>query len=175
MPSKKSHRRAALSPVAHSNCLIEVGASGVHGIGAFASQDLAGEQRVGVYGGRRLSAEDAESLVCPTGLTYIFALSDGQVIDGSDGGNATRHINHSCEPNCVAWEEDAEDGSGSIVTVHALRDITVGEELFLDYSLIVDAGDEQSYGCHCRTRTCRGTMVGSNILVEQDALSAYPI
>ena len=175
MPSKKSQRRTVLSPLARSSCLIEVGASGVHGIGAFASQDLSAEQRVGVYEGRQLSAEAAESLVSTAGLTYIFALSDGPVIDGSDGGNATRHINHSCEPNCVAWEEDAEDGSGSIVTVHALRDITAGEELFLDYSLIVDAADEQSYGCHCRTRTCRGTMVGSNVRVEQDALSAYPI
>ena len=175
MPSKKSSRRAALSPPARSNCLIEVGASGVHGIGAFASQDLLAEQRVGVYEGRRLSAEDAASLVCPSGLTYIFALSDGQVIDGSDGGNATRHINHSCAPNCIAWEEDAEDGSGSIVTVHALRDITAGEELFLDYSLIVDAADETSYGCYCRARGCRGTMVGSSAQAKRHALSTHPI
>jgi len=175
MPSNKSHRRTVLSALAQSNCLIEVGASGVHGIGAFASQDLVAEQRVGVYGGRRLSAEDAESLVSATGLTYIFALSDGHVIDGSDGGNATRHINHSCEPNCIAWEEDAEDGSGSIVTVHALRDITVGEELFLDYSLIVDAADEHSYRCHCRARRCRGTMVGSSAQAEQDALATHLI
>lgn len=175
MPSKKFHRRAALSPLSRSNCLIEVGASGVHGIGAFASRHLAAEQRVGVYEGRRLSAEDAESLVGIGGLTYLFALSDGQVIDGSDGGNATRHINHSCEPNCVAWEEDADDGSGFIVTVHALRDITVGEELFLDYSLIVDAADEHSYGCHCRARRCRGTMVGAHAQAEGNALSIYPI
>jgi SET domain-containing protein len=36
------------------------------------------------------------------GVTYLFALSDGATIDGSDGGNATRYINHSCRPNCVA-------------------------------------------------------------------------
>lgn len=57
--------------------------------------------------------------------------------------------------------------------VHALRDVTVGEELFLDYSLIVDAADENSYGCHCRAPGCRGTMVGSNARVEGHPLSIH--
>lgn len=159
-----------LTPLARSNCLIAVGTSVVHGIGAFASQDLVAEQRVGVYGDRQLSVEDAASLVCTAGLIYTFARSDDQVVDGSEGGSSTRHINHSCEPNCVAREENAEDGS-SIVTVHALRHIKVGEELSLDDSLIVDVADEHRYECRCRARQCRGTMVSFDAQALRHVLS----
>jgi uncharacterized protein len=54
------------------------------------------------------------------------------VIDAKVGGNASRWINHACEPNC---EADDEDGR---VFIKALRDIAPGEELFYDYGLVID-------------------------------------
>ncbi|SAL88020.1 methyl-accepting chemotaxis sensory transducer [Caballeronia arvi] len=39
-------------------------------------------------------------------------LDDGRVIDGAQGGNSARWVNHSCEPNC-----EAEQKIGDIIAV----------------------------------------------------------
>lgn len=94
-------------------------------------------------------------------LTYLFGLSDGSVIDGADGGNATRHLNHACEPNCQAVED--QDGGGQIaLTIETTQFVPAGDELFLDYALDVDAADDPSdYPCRCGLARCRGTMVAT--------------
>jgi hypothetical protein len=94
-------------------------------------------------------------------LTYVFALTDGTVIDATNGGNATRHFNHSCAPNCVAYEEDGAGGQ-LLIAFYALRDIRAGEELFLDYRLDVDDSEDRSlFSCACGTAGCRGTMLAA--------------
>jgi hypothetical protein len=84
------------------------------------------------------------------------------VIDGGQGGNSSRWINHSCAPNCEA-EEDARKR----VFIHALRDIAAGEELFFDYGLVVDgrytAKLKAEYACHCGSPNCRGTMLAPKL------------
>ena len=50
--------------------------------------------------------------------TFFFHIDDKHVIDGNDGGNAAKWINHACGPNCEADETD--DGR---VFIKALRDI----------------------------------------------------
>jgi SET domain len=67
-------------------------------------------------------------------LTYLFALSDGTLIDGAQGGNATRHLNHACEPNCEAVEDHDEDGRLT-VRIETTKSIRANDELFLDYAL----------------------------------------
>lgn len=65
--------------------------------------------------------------------TFYFALEDEDgVIDGNDGGNRARWINHSCNPNCESQTK------GRRVWVRALRDIAAGEELNYDYALVLD-------------------------------------
>ena len=141
--------------------MIDVRQSGIHGHGAFAAQDLHEGQRLGVYEGRRYTAWQAGRRDWDSRLTYVFGLTDGTVIDASDGGNASRHINHSCSPNCVAYEEPGPRGK-LIVAFYALRDIRAGEELFLDYCLEVDESEDRStFGCACGAPVCRGTMLAS--------------
>lgn len=143
---------------------IEVRASGVHGLGAFARSNLRRGQLVGNYAGRQIGDGAVHR---DDGLTYLFALSEGGYIDGAEGGNATRFINHSCEPNCHA-EEYRRAGGRLGVRIKALRSIAEAEELFLDYALIVDATEQPTaYPCHCGATRCRRTMVGS----EEDASS----
>ena len=143
--------------------MIETRPSGIHGIGAFAAKDLDEGELVGTYEGRRYTARQALRKSWNSGLTYVFGLSDGSVIDAAIGGNATRHLNHSCAPNCVAYEEPGPNGSSTIV-FYALRSIAVGEELFLDYSLQVDEAEERSvFGCACGTGVCRGTMLAASV------------
>jgi SET domain-containing protein len=141
--------------------MIEIGQSGVHGQGAFAARDLVEGERLGVYAGRRYSALQAGRRHWDNGLTYVFGLTDGSVIDAASGGNATRHFNHSCAPNCIAYEEEAPR-SQLLVVFYALRDIRAGEELFLDYSLQVDESEDRSaFGCACGAEACRGTMLAA--------------
>lgn len=125
----------------------------------FATRRLPAGTPIGRYEGRRYTAQQAEARGWDHGLTYVFGLSDGSVIDGSDGGNHTRHINHSCAPNCVAWEIEDEQG-GLHVEIEALHPITRDAELFLDYSLSVEQGDPDDFSCRCGAPACRGTMLG---------------
>lgn len=136
---------------------IEVRASGIHGDGAFARRAMTAGQVIGSYGGKRYSAEQTQTVDGNQPMTYLFALSDGSYIDGRDGGNATRHINHSCTPNCVAYEV-SNGGGGLDVVIEARRRIRAGEELFLDYALDIGDDDPSEYRCHCGRARCRGTM-----------------
>jgi hypothetical protein len=141
--------------------MIRIGRSSVHGEGAFAARDLAEGERIGVYEGRRYSPREVRRRDWDRDLTYVFGLTDGSVIDAAIGGNATRHLNHSCAPNCVAYEEHGASGD-TIVAFYALRAIRAGEELFLDYSLEVDdAEDPGTFACTCGAAACRGTMLAA--------------
>jgi hypothetical protein len=140
--------------------LIEVRASGIHGLGAFASRPVARGTTLGVYTGRRYSPGQSGRRNWDNALTYVFALSDGASIDGGEGGNGTRHLNHSCAPNCVAFELEDEDGQPYVV-IEARRRIRAGEELFIDYALDIGDSDPEEFACCCGAQQCRGTMAGT--------------
>ncbi|WP_213959747.1 SET domain-containing protein [Variovorax sp. dw_954] len=107
-------------------------------------------------------------------VDQLFGQSIGDTIDGSPGGNATRHINHSCTPNCEAVEEI--DGRGRLtLRIFSLRPLLAGEEIFLDYGLIVDAAVSASdFQCFCRTSSCRGSMVAPAARPGDALVSAEP-
>ena len=141
--------------------MIHVRPSRIHGQGAFAARDFDEGEQIGVYEGKRYSPRQVSRRTWETGLTYVFGLSDGSVIDAAVGGNSTKHLNHSCTPNCEAHEEIASDGRTHIV-FYALRPIRAGEELFLDYSLVVDEAEApDAFECSCGTTQCRGTMLAA--------------
>ena len=79
------------------------------------------------------------------------------MIDAKHGGNSSRWINHSCDPNCEADEEDGR------VFIKALRNIQAGEELNYDYGLIIDERYTKKlkaeYPCWCGAQDCRGTLL----------------
>jgi uncharacterized protein len=142
---------------------IELRPSSIHGLGAFARRGLPPGHAIGTYEGRRYRPGDAPAASEPPDqpdLTYVFGLSDGTMIDGADGGNATRHINHSCEPNCQASEVTDEDGSLRI-EIRSRRRIRAGEELFIDYRLDVGDADPTDFRCRCGAPNCRGTMAAT--------------
>lgn len=139
---------------------IELRHSPVHGLGAFALNSMPPGHLVGVYEGRRYDPNSESNRHGDVELVYVFGLSDGTLIDGADGGNATRHINHSCAPNCQACEEDSDDGELRIV-IRTKRRIRAGEELFIDYRLDVGDSDPADFPCHCGSPRCRGTMAAT--------------
>ena len=139
---------------------IEVRSSEIHGTGAFAAKALRRGSFIGCYTGRRYTADEVAARDWDHALTFVFGLSDGSVIDGAEGGNATRHINHSCAPNCVAYEIEPEEGDPWI-EIEALRPIAAGSELFLDYGLDVWDGDPDAFPCRCGSEGCRGTLLAA--------------
>ena len=143
--------------------LIRIAPSGVHGLGAFATRDIDADERIGEYAGRRYTPSQARRRTWDAALTYVFALEDGSVIDAAQGGNATRHINHSCEPNCIAYEELLGTGRRGIA-FYAIRAICAEDELTLDYSLSVDESEATAmFACACGTAACRGSMLAAQM------------
>jgi SET domain-containing protein len=135
---------------------VEVRRSDVHGRGVFALRNLRAGEVIGHYAGRRYGPDDTHP-GWNDQLTYLFGLSDGSVIDGAQGGNATRHINHACIPNVEAVERRGADDE-LLIVVRTIRAIQAGDELFLDYALVIDGDDPSDYPCACGTDACRGTM-----------------
>lgn len=89
--------------------------------------------------------------------TFYFGLENDEVIDAGDGGNESRWINHSCDPNCETAEEDLR------IFVDAIQTIRKGEELFYDYKIVPAERRtrklEKQFGCRCGSKRCRGTML----------------
>ncbi|RZI54459.1 MAG: SET domain-containing protein [Pseudomonas sp.] len=143
---------------AHS---IEVRTSRVHGRGVYASRRLPKGTFIGLYEGRRYTSEQLLKVDWHKrhgGMTYLFGLSDGMTIDGAQGGNATRFLNHCCEPNCEAVEVIETDGCIRLRVV-STKTIATGTELFIDYALTIDESETPAaYGCRCGALSCRGSM-----------------
>lgn len=142
-----------------STPLLRVAASSVHGLGAYATRNLPADTFLGLYEGRRYTAEQIAGKDWNNQLTYLFTLSNGETIDGGKGGNGTRHLNHSCEPNCDAVE-DYDEAGRLLLRFQTLVAVEAGDELFIDYCLTADDGSPPSdFPCHCGSADCRGTML----------------
>jgi SET domain-containing protein len=141
--------------------LIEVRSSPIHGNGVYALRRLPQGTCLGTYDGRRYTAEALLAIDWDQrhrGLTYLFALSDGTTIDGGEGSNDLRFLNHACRPNCEAQEVQGERGELALQLV-TLRAIPAGSELTLDYCLTIDEqASPDDYPCRCDLPDCRGTM-----------------
>jgi len=146
-------------PLTSSTPFIRVSDSGVHGLGAFATRALPAQSVLGLYEGRRYTPSQIATKAWNDQLTYLFRLSNDETIDGAKGGNATRHLNHSCDPNCEAVEVYDETGE-LVLQFQTLVAVEAGDELFIDYSLTAEEGSPASdYRCHCGAASCRGTML----------------
>lgn len=126
--------------------------SHIHGLGVFATDHIPKGTRIFEYTGELISRaeEDRRELENDkTGVTYIYQLNDHESIDGAHGGNDSRFVNHSCDPNVDGVVE------GRRIFYVAKRDIQTGEELFIDYAFDKDSKPEP---CHCGSANCRGVM-----------------
>ena len=135
--------------------------SRIHGRGVFAAKNIAKGTRVTEYVGERISHAEADrrhgGKADDDNHTFLFTVTSRSVIDGGNGGNDARWINHSCDPNCESVIEKSR------VFVEAVRDIPKGEELCYDYMIERDPNDppgmDQVFGCRCGAANCRGTML----------------
>ncbi len=140
---------------------LEVRRSGVHGKGVYATAPIRKGTRIVEYTGRHIPWKEAMEL--PPHRpddpyhTFFFSLDNGDVIDAGVGGNESRWINHSCDPNCETNEEEDR------IFVYALRTLRPGDELFYDYKIVPAERRtkklEKEFACRCASAKCRGTML----------------
>jgi uncharacterized protein len=134
--------------------------SRISGKGAFATRRIRKGQRIIEYLGERITHKEADRRYDDEAMsqhhTFLFAIDGTHVIDAAVRGNDARFINHSCEPNCEAIDEDGH------IFIEAIRHIGPGTELTYDYQFERDEDgdmDESRYPCFCGTPSCRGTIL----------------
>jgi hypothetical protein len=134
--------------------------SRIAGRGAFATRRIRKGTRIIEYLGERITHKEADRRYDDAAMaqhhTFLFAVDGTHVIDAAVRGNDARFINHSCDPNCEAIDEDGH------IFIEAIRNIQPGDELTYDYQFERDADgemDEAHYPCFCGTAKCRGTIL----------------
>lgn len=142
--------------------LIQRRRSAIHGTGVYARVAIPAGTSIIEYSGERITKaeslrREAERLrrlqrgqPCST---FIFYLNKRYDLDGRRGGNISRFINHSCDPNCRA-----EQHRGRIWII-ARREIAPGEEITFDYGFPLAIWADNP--CRCGTRRCPGYIVAA--------------
>lgn len=142
--------------------------SPIHGFGVFANVDLPADATLIEYAGDRITPEDAATRYGDnrgSGHTFLFTANEHWLIDGNRGGNLSRWINHSCEPNCKAEVHVDIDGDErrDKVWISTLRDIRAGEEITFDYAIVmpgeVTPEERAQWACRCGAPACSGSML----------------
>jgi uncharacterized protein len=140
--------------------LIEVRPSKIQGLGVFALRRIRKETSIIEYAGQRIDEAEAmrryEDDDSERNHTFLMELDDDIYIDGRVGGNESAFINHSCSPNCAAYQE------GNAIFIVAIRNIQPNVELTYDYRLeLFGAGrvHKRLYVCNCGSPRCRGTLL----------------
>lgn len=135
----------------------EIRHSPIHGTGMFAARPLRKGQRVCEYIGEKISKEESErrglALMEEAGRSggaavYIFTLDEEWDLDGGTPENDARLINHSCSPNCDAWDYDGR------LFIEARHAIKAGEELSFNYGFDIETWED--HPCRCGAPNCVG-------------------
>ncbi len=153
--------RRPLARYVRENPPYEVRSSHIQGQGVFAIRPIRKGTRVIEYVGDIIDSDEEDRRYDDAYMdrhhTFLFRLDEDHTIDAAVGGNDAMFINHSCEPNCEALDDDGR------IFIFAKRSIRPGEELTYDYQFDVDPpitrSDVLRYPCFCGTDTCRGTIL----------------
>src|SRR3954467_4886408 len=85
--------------------------SKIQGRGVLADRVIKKGELIGEYTGERITEKESDRRYPfdddERHHTFLFQLDNGLIIDAMHGGSAVRFINHSCDPNCEANEEDS--------------------------------------------------------------------
>lgn len=138
--------------------------SKIQGFGAFAIKRIAPGRRLIEYVGERIGPKQERLRYRDEDMdrhhTFLFSVDEHMSIDAAVGGNEARFLNHSCDPNCEAVEEDER------IYLESIKNIQPGAELCYDYGFQVDEEDLYEeiprYPCRCGTGKCRGTILKIN-------------
>ena len=141
--------------------MFQLRTSPIQGTGAFAVTDIPKGTRIIEYTGEKITNKEADRRYDDEKMsrhhTFLFTLNSRYIVDAAVGGNESRFINHSCDPNCEAVIEDGR------IFIESLKRIPAGTELAYDYAYERTEEhteeDEKLYTCRCGSPKCRGTIL----------------
>jgi len=140
--------------------LCTVKESSIHQRGLFATSDIEEGADIIQYIGEKISKKEStkraleweeQARETGEGLVYIFELDDDWDLDGREGDNPARYMNHSCDGNCEAVNCESE------IWIVARKAVKKGEELVYDYGY--DMEHFLDHPCVCGADNCIGYIV----------------
>jgi SET domain-containing protein len=159
--ARKRARPSAPGRAGPVNEWMELRRSAIHGLGAFALQDIPKGTQIIEYVGEKIGNREADRRYDDAAMkrhhTFLFILNDRTCVDAAFDGNESRFLNHSCAPNCEAVI------SRGHIWIESKTKIPAGTELVYDYQFEDDPKyteeDLRFYACRCGAPNCRGTIV----------------
>mgnify|MGYP003461806300 CR=1 FL=1 len=128
---------------------VSVAPSAIDGLGVYAAQPIPARRKIGEIRGEAISVGEARIRATRHERIMIVELSARRAIDFAKSTDPMRFTNHSCQPNarlCI---------TNGRVEFYALRAITVGEELTVDYG---ETHHDGKLPCRCGAPGCRGAL-----------------
>lgn len=126
---------------------LEVRPSAIDGYGAFAGEPIPARRKIGEIRGEPLTVKEARRRVKGQRRIMMVEVSTRTAIDASNSTHALRFTNHSCGPNAVLRISQGR------VELYALRDLSAGEEITIDYG---ETHHEGRLRCRCAAPGCIG-------------------
>ena len=130
---------------------VAAGPSSIEGLGLFATAPIRKGEVVGTLGGRVIDDAELRAISRTRSKYSSAAIAEGVNLLLDDDAVIARG-NHSCDSNL--WMRDE-------FTLEARRDITVGEEVTIDYALQTAVADWEM-ACSCGSTRCRGRVRGDD-------------
>jgi len=128
---------------------LEVRKSSISGRGCFATQAFPVGRKIGELVGERVSRGQARLRIDGKRIIRCVEIDSYWRIDASRIANALAFVNHSCQPNARVAIRYGR------VEFYALRRISTGEELTVDY---IYSQHPDTKRCTCGAAKCRGTI-----------------
>ena len=128
---------------------VDVRPSRIDGQGAFAAEPIPARRKIGEIRGEAVSVREARRRAKGAARIMIVELSDKRAIDASGSTDPLRFTNHSCQPNAVLRIRQGR------VEFYAMREVTVGEELTVNYG---ETHHEGRLRCRCGAAHCIGRL-----------------
>lgn len=134
--------------------------SGIHNTGMFANRNIPKGTAIIEYVGERISKKESNKRCLEweekarkkgEGLVYIFDLNRKWDLDGNVEDNPAKFINHSCQENCEAVNDDDH------IWIYSKKDIKKGDELSFDYGYNLE--HFMDHPCRCGSDNCCGYIV----------------
>ena len=140
---------AAAGRPAYQKFAVQVHASAIDGLGAFAAEAVPQRLKIGEIRGESISVAQARIRATRSERIMIVELSARKAIDFSRSSDPMRYTNHSCRSNARLVIRNGR------VEFYARRAIAVGEEITVDYG---ETHHDGKLACRCGAPGCRGAL-----------------
>ncbi len=120
------------------------------GMGTFAKRKIKKDTLLMIFGGYILTREEENTLpekiqdiAIQIDRNFVIGLTSIRQLSSAD------YVNHNCNPN---------SGIKGQISLHAMRDISAGEEITFDYGTVLFGIKEKptyKLKCECKSKNCR--------------------